>query len=86
MDKVIKALLNTKRSAEAGSSAERLQKVDIRVQGAILRIIVQHDIKLLVISGGQFGNQYPGKEVKTGQAKMKEVVFFDVSPATYSCE
>ena len=38
MDKVIKALLNTKRSAEAGSSAERLQKVDIRVQGAMLRI------------------------------------------------
>ena len=40
MDKVIKALLNTKRSAEAGSSAERLQKVDIRVQGAMLRINV----------------------------------------------
>ena len=38
MDKVIKALLNTKRSAEASSSAERLQKVDIQVQGAMLRI------------------------------------------------
>ena len=38
MDKVIKALLNTKRSSEASLSAERLQKVDIWVQGAMLRI------------------------------------------------
>ena len=46
MDKVIKALLNTKRSAEAGSSAERLQKVDIQVQGAMLRI---NDSNVLVL-------------------------------------
>lgn len=48
--------------------------------------VSQHDIKLLVISGGQFGNQNPGKEIKTRQTKMMEVVFFDASPATYNGE
>ena len=39
-----------------------------------------------MICGGQFSNQNPGKEIKAGQTKMMEVVFFDMLPATYEGE
>ena len=56
MNKVIKALLNTKHSAEASSSAERLQKVDIRMQGAMLRInVFLENVTLMLFREGVNG-------------------------------